>query len=45
MPTFAFPFSPAELPRGAIYEFCLHHTLTLDAPMDAHRLEVTTVGK
>jgi len=45
MPTFAFPFSPPELPRGAIYEFCLHHTLTLDAPMDAHRLEVTTVGK
>ncbi|MCB2158079.1 MAG: acyclic terpene utilization AtuA family protein, partial [Rhodobacteraceae bacterium] len=28
MPTFAFPFSPAEMSRGAIYEFCLHHVMT-----------------
>jgi hypothetical protein len=41
MPTFAFPFSPAEIDRGAAYEFCLHHTMTLAAPMDAFRLEVT----
>lgn len=44
MPTFAFPFSPAEMPRGEIYEFCLHHVLTLDAPMDAFRLAVAEVG-
>ena len=39
-PTFSFPFSPAEIDRGAAYEFCLHHTLRLDDPMDAFRLEV-----
>ena len=39
-PTFAFPFSPAEIDRGAIYEFALNHVLTLDDPMEAFRLEV-----
>ena len=39
-PTFAFPFSPAEIDRGAIYEFCLHHVMTLDDPMEAFTLEV-----
>lgn len=44
MPTFAFPFSPAEMTRGAVYEFCLHHILALDDPMAAFRLEVTEIG-
>ena len=39
-PTFSFPFSPAEIDRGAAYEFCLHHTLRLEDPMDAFRLEI-----
>ena len=39
-PTFAFPFSPAEIDRGAIYEFALHHVMTLSDPMDVFRLEV-----
>ena len=39
-PTFAFLFSPAEMPRGAIYEFALNHVLHLDDPMDAFSLEV-----
>jgi len=39
-PTFAFPFSPAEMPRGAVYEFALHHVMTLDDPMQAFALEV-----
>ncbi len=43
MPTFAFPFSPAEIDRGAAYEFVLHHTMTLTDPMQAFRLEVTDV--
>ncbi|MBB5722746.1 hypothetical protein FHS72_002376 [Loktanella ponticola] len=41
-PTFAFPFSPAEIDRGAAYAFTLHHTMTLDDPMQAFRLEVHT---
>ncbi|MEO1309082.1 MAG: acyclic terpene utilization AtuA family protein, partial [Pseudomonadota bacterium] len=43
VPTFAFPFSPAELSRGAVYEFCLHHVMALDEPMQAFRLEVLEV--
>jgi hypothetical protein len=40
MPTFAFPFSPAEMQRGALYEFCLNHVLALDDPMAAFALDV-----
>ena len=43
-PTFAFPFSPAEIPRGPLYEFCLHHTMPLSDPMQAFRLMVDEVG-
>lgn len=39
-PTFAFPFSPAEIDRGPVYEFCLNHVMTLDDPMDAFSLEI-----
>ncbi len=39
-PTFSFPFSPAEIDRGPVYEFCLNHVLTLDDPMDAFSLEL-----
>ena len=41
VPTFAFPFSPAEIDRGAAYEFVLHHVMELSDPMDAFRLEVS----
>lgn len=44
MPTFAFPFSPTEMSRGAIYEFCLNHVLELDDPMDAFDLTIVEVG-
>ena len=44
VPTFAFPFSPASIPRGPVYEFCINHVLELDDPMDAFRLEVQTFG-
>ena len=39
-PTFAFPFSPAEIDRGAMYEFCLNHVMRLDDPMQAFSLEL-----
>ena len=38
VPTFAFPFSPAEIDRGEVFEFCLNHVMTLDSPMDAFDL-------
>ena len=44
LPTFAFPYSPAETERGALYEFRLNHAMALDDPMDAFRLEVSEVG-
>jgi len=40
LPTFAFPYSPAQTNRGAIYEFCLNHVLELADPMDVFRLQV-----
>jgi hypothetical protein len=43
-PTFAFPFSPAEIDRGAIYEFCLNHVMHLTDPMEAFRLDVRQIG-
>ena len=43
-PTFAFPFSPADLTRGAIYAFCLNHVLELSDPMDAFSLEILEHG-
>jgi hypothetical protein len=42
-PALAFPFSPAEIDRGAVYEFVLHHVMALVGPMDAFRLVVTDV--
>lgn len=44
MPTFAFPFSPAEMQRGALYEFCLNHVMELDDPMAAFAIDVHEVG-
>lgn len=44
VPTFAFLFSPAEMPRGEIYEFSLNHVLQLDNPMDAFSIEVHDIA-
>ena len=43
MPTFAFPFSPNEINRGEIYEFCLNHVMELDDPMQAFSLTIEQV--
>ena len=45
MPTFAFPFSPNEMRRGEIYEFCLNHVLVLEDPMDVFHLTVLEIGR
>ena len=43
-PTFAFLFSPPEMPRGQTYGFALHHVLRLDDPMSAFKIEVINIG-
>lgn len=43
MPSFAFIFSPAEMERGAIYEFKLYHTVLLDDPMELCRIVYETI--
>ncbi|WP_431015425.1 acyclic terpene utilization AtuA family protein [Bradyrhizobium pachyrhizi] len=35
LPSYAFPFSPAEIPRGRVYEFLLNHVVQT---ADAHEL-------
>lgn len=45
LPTFAFPYSPAQSERGAFYEFALNHVMELDDPMQAFRLVVTETGR
>ncbi|GFE64106.1 acyclic terpene utilization AtuA family protein [Litoreibacter roseus] len=43
-PSFAFPFSPPEIDRGPLWEFCLNHVLTLQDPMDGFDLQVLELG-
>ncbi|TDT76772.1 uncharacterized protein DUF1446 [Litoreibacter halocynthiae] len=45
MPTFAFPFSPPEVSRGAVYEFCLNHVLELEDLMEAFTLTIEELGQ
>ena len=38
MPSFAFPFSPAEVELGRLYEFKLQHVVAIEDPMDLVRI-------
>lgn len=40
MPSFSFPYTPAETPRGPVYEFCLDHVMQVDDWRDACRLDI-----
>ena len=40
MPTLPFLFPPPEMNKGALYEFCLNHTMAIDDPMDCFTLEI-----
>ena len=44
LPTFAFPYSPAETDRGPLYEFRLNHALVLDDPMAGFSLDTLELG-
>ncbi|MDB5861529.1 MAG: 3-methylaspartate ammonia-lyase [Ramlibacter sp.] len=37
LPSYAFPFSPAEVERGRVYEFKLNHVVHVDSPMELVR--------
>jgi hypothetical protein len=37
LPSYAFPFSPAEIERGPVYEFMLNHVVHVDGPHEIVR--------
>lgn len=37
MPSYAFPFSPAEIERGQVFEFRLNHAVLIDDPLELVR--------
>ncbi|VTU32444.1 putative acyl-CoA transferases/carnitine dehydratase [Variovorax sp. SRS16] len=39
MPSYAFPFSPAEVERGQVFEFKLNHVVHVDHPSELVRME------
>ena len=39
MPTFSFPFSPPEVDKGPLFEFCFHHVIEIKNPNDIFDLE------
>lgn len=39
LPSYAFPFSPADIERGPVYEFKLNHVIEVDDPMELVRTE------
>lgn len=45
MPSFAFPFSPAEVELGAFYEFKLNHVVAIDDPLELARTAYFTAGQ
>ena len=44
LPSFAFLSSPAEIERGALYEFLLQHVVVADLVGDLSRTEITEVA-
>ena len=39
MPSYGFPFSPAEIERGQVFEFKLNHIVSTSHPMELVRIE------
>ena len=38
LPSYAFPFSPAEIERGQVYSFNINHIVAVDDPLELTRL-------
>jgi hypothetical protein len=45
LPSFAFATSPAELERGAIYEFVLNHVVEVDDPSELFRTDLKEISR
>lgn len=45
LPSYAFPFSPAEIERGAVYEFMLNHVVHVDHALELVRTEYVDTGE
>jgi hypothetical protein len=45
LPSYAFPFSPAEIERGAVYEFLLNHVVQVNDPLELVRTEFVDAGE
>jgi acyclic terpene utilization AtuA family protein len=43
--TIAYPFSPPEIERGAVYRFTLNHVCLPDDPLEMFRIELVDVGQ
>lgn len=44
LPSYAFPFSPAEIERGQVFEFRLNHVVAVDDPLELVRTEFVDLG-
>jgi len=44
LPSFAFPFSPAQISKGPVYEFKLYHVVEVDDPMELIRIKYENIG-
>ena len=44
LPTHTFPFSPATMDRGVVYEFVLNHVMTVSDPLAPFRFDYATLG-
>lgn len=45
LPSFAFMTSPAEIERGAVYEFVLNHVVEVDHPLELFRIEMEAISR
>lgn len=43
LPSYAFPFSPAEVELGRLYEFKLNHVVEVSSPAELVRTEIVTL--
>ncbi len=44
LPSYAFPFSPAEIERGQVFEFRLNHVVEVDDPLELVRMSFIQAG-